>query len=337
MTTPPIMLYDRRGGEIENRHAAHAVVMNTDEEVIESWGDIDQMICPRSSIKLIQALPLVESGAFEQFNLSDADLVLACASHNGEDTHVTPVIDWINRLGLEESNLECGGHWPSHQSTAHDLVRAKGGFTQYHNNCSGKHAGMITVCKHMGWPITGYVSPDHPLQQMIKQTLSDLSDTPMNQIKTVIDGCSAPNYFLPLKNIARAFARFLSGHGLSDSRAAAAQKIITAIQKHPYLIGGQDRFCTELAQSSKGRVIGKIGAMGNYIVLAPQDNMVIYAKIETGSRESVETLIATMLKRFGLWDSSMQDSLHKYKDPVIKNCLEVEIGDRRVIFPDKHE
>jgi len=329
-----IKVYDRRGGEKENCHRAHAIVMDAHGGILESWGDITQVVCPRSSLKFIQALPLVETGAANALALNEAFLTLSCASHNGETEHCEKVGSWLSQLGLLDGDLECGGHWPIQREAEHELVQSQEKFCNVHNNCSGKHAGMLSVCKHMGWPLKGYTEAKHDLQLYIKNIISEMSDTPMDQIKTVIDGCSAPNYFLPFENIARMFSRFMSGHGLSDKRAQACQTLMRAVVRHPYLIAGKKRFCSDLVAASQGDLLGKVGAMGNFILLAPKAQKIIYAKIEDGNGVAVETVICALMKRFDLWSDLHEQKIKHYAQPIIKNCRELDVGDICVVFPE---
>lgn len=323
----PVEVIERRGGHIENRHQVHACIMDKKARLVDSWGDVDQIICPRSSLKLIQTLPLIESGAAAKFNLSDKDIAVACGSHNGEGIHVKQVSDWLERVGLDINDFECGTHWPTLRAAEHALVAKGHPASALHNNCSGKHAAMLSLCKYKGWPLAGYTKPDHPLQQMILSTLSEMAEYPKQNIAIVIDGCSAPNFFLPLSNIALMFSKFISGNGLSEQRFSACKTVFSAVGQYSEMVAGSKRFCSALARSSQGRIIGKTGACGNYIALAPESGHIIYAKVEDGHTRSAELTICRLLEKLGLMSDEMAQALESYGHPIEKNLRDIIIGD----------
>ncbi len=324
-----LSVLERRGGHVETVHDVQALVMNGAGDIIDAWGDMMQSVCPRSSFKLIQALGLAEYQVTDRLDY----LSLACASHNAEALHSETAAAWLNEMGLSEDDLQCGGHWPIDRDAEHDLVRAGHKYNALHNNCSGKHTGMLAFCQHQGWDLETYLEPDHPLQIWIRERLSEFSEINANDMPMVTDGCSAPNYFMPMLNVGKVFSRFISGCDMSDARAKACQLLMEAIAAYPKHIGGTNRFCTDIADISKGRLIGKAGALGSYILLAPKDDKIIYVKVGDGLGPAAPPAICHLLKKYGIWEEAWDAPLQKYHQPVIKNCREIETGDMIVVMP----
>ena len=218
----PVLVEVVRGALTESRHRGAVAVIDADGASVLALGEVTAPVYPRSAVKPLQALPLIESGAAERYGFGDAEIALACASHGGEPAHVETAQRMLSRAGLTGAALECGAHWPSHQASAQALARSGGTATALHNNCSGKHAGFICVCAHRGFDVKGYVEPDHPVQREITATLAAMTGTELDARVRGIDGCSIPTYAIPLDRLALAFARFITGEGLSRDRAAAA-------------------------------------------------------------------------------------------------------------------
>ena len=245
----PFIVEVKRGAQVESRHPVAAAIVDGDGKVVAAWGDIEAAIFPRSANKAIQALPLVESGAADAFNLSHAELAMAGASHGGEDRHTQTVAAWMQRIGLTPVVLECGAHWPYHEETARQMARAGIAPSTLHNNCSGKHAGMVSVARHLGEDIAGYVKPDHPVQRRVTAAIEDVCGVKLDPSLTGIDGCSMPTMPLPLRSLAHGFARFVTGRGLAPERAKAAQRIAAAVVAEPFFVAGSGRFCTAVMQA----------------------------------------------------------------------------------------
>lgn len=232
--TRPFIVEVRRGSQVESRHPVIAAVVDADGKTVAAWGDVAQAIFPRSSNKALQALPLVETGAADAFSLSQAELAMACASHGGEIRHTETVAAWLARIGRQPDDLECGAHWPYHEETSRQLARDRLSPTSLHNNCSGKHAGMVSVATHLGEDIRGYVSPDHPVQRRVTAAIEDVCAVKLAPGMVATDGCSMPTIALPLHALAHGFARFVTGHGLAPERARAARRIAAAVAAEPF-------------------------------------------------------------------------------------------------------
>ena len=227
MTQPIPMVEIWRGDLLESQHMGHAVVCDADGQVVESWGDDEKVIYPRSSCKMLQALPLIESGAADAFGFGDRELSLACASHSGEAGHIALARDMLSRAGLDETCLECGGHWSSqgwvmrHQTTLYSDTPPA-----ICNNCSGKHSGFVCTAAHRGIDPAGYIKRDHRIQQAVNEALQDVTGAQHDEDICGTDGCSIPTYAIPLSAMARGFARMATGQGIGDERSKAAKRLL---------------------------------------------------------------------------------------------------------------
>ena len=255
----PVAVEVTRGAAVESRHRASAVVADAAGAVVRQWGDIDQAVFPRSAIKPLQALPLIESGAAEHYDLGDGEIALACASHGAEGFHTETIEAWLARIGLGEADLECGAHLPSHQPSLEALLRGGGAANQTHNNCSGKHLGFLTTARHLGEPTKGYIRIDHPVQRRVIQVFGEMSGLDMSRAAHGADGCGIPTLAVPLRGIAVAMARFADPEGLAPERKAAARRIARAMTARPEMVSGSGRFCSAIiGESRQGRLGSRV-------------------------------------------------------------------------------
>ena len=292
----PVLVDVTRGNLSESRHRGSAAIVDTTGKQVCAIGDVDARVFPRSAIKALQALPLVESGAADALDLSDAELSLACASHNGEEVHANSARVMLMKAGLSESDLECGPQWPKRMEDAAKLILADETPCGLHNNCSGKHAGFLGLAKIMGVETKGYVEPDHPVQQEIRQVMEQLTGDSLSEDICGTDGCSIPTYASPLHSFARAFAAFGTGQGLEPLRAEAAQRIFDACINEPYMVAGADRFCTQVMEGFRGRVFVKTGAEGVFCASIPELGFGVALKCEDGATRAAEAMMATVLQ-----------------------------------------
>lgn len=290
---------DWRGDLLESVHQGHAVVVDQSGEVVQSWGDPDVLIYPRSSVKMIQALPLVESGAADAIGLSTTQLALACASHHGGAIHVDGVQAWLSDIGLSDGDLICGPHEPLNTDMRNSLIQAGQDPCRVHNNCSGKHAGFLTLCQHLKANFN-YVETTHPIQVAIKSALEELAQTTSPTYG--IDGCSAPNFAIPLRGLARAMAFFATAQDRSDTRSRAAARLALAMRQHPELVSGEGESCTDLMRAMGGAATVKIGADGVYIAILPDQRLGVALKIADGSMRAAECAMANLLIKLGALD-----------------------------------
>ncbi|WP_372398020.1 asparaginase [Azospirillum sp. HJ39] len=295
----PITVEVTRGSLVESLHRARACIVDAGGHVLASWGDIDAPVYPRSAIKSLQAIPLVESGALDAFGLGDEELALACASHNGEARHTELVRAWAERVGLTADDYECGAQIPYDAATAADLVRRGEAPTVFHNNCSGKHSGFLTTAKHRRERLKGYVRYEHPVQQRILGVMEQMTGQDLFGAPWGVDGCSIPTVGIPLGAIAYAMARIADPVDLPDARAQAVTRIAAAWGRHPFLIGGSGTFDTALMEAAGGAVLVKAGAEGVGCAVIPEQGIGIALKIEDGAARAREVALAALIRSTG--------------------------------------
>lgn len=279
MKSDPVTVEVRRGGMVESRHRVHAVCADAAGAVVAAWGDEAFPTFPRSAAKPIQALPLLESGAAAAFGLGGEEIALACASHSAEPMHVERVRAWLGRIGLAEADLECGA--------------PAGTPGPLHNNCSGKHAGFLTVARHLGLPTRGYVAHDHPVQRLVSAALAEM--TGAAGAPWAIDGCSIPTFQVPLSALAAGMARMAAPEA---AREAAARTIVASMLAHPALVAGNFRFDT-LFMAASHTLATKGGAEGVHAAIVPARGWGVAVKAEDGAGRAAEAALAAVLERLG--------------------------------------
>lgn len=283
LVLPPLRVEVRRGRLVESSHRVHVAVVDADGQVVRSWGDPERRTHPRSAIKPIQALPLVETGAADAFGLGDVELTLACASHNGETDHVATVETWLGRIGCSPHDLECG-------------AQAGRGPSPSANNCSGKHAGFLTVARHLGVPTAGYTAIDHPVQERVTAALGDLADVDPDPDDAGTDGCGIPVHPVPLSSIALAGARFAAPpeHWTADRREAC-RRLAAAMVANPWYVAGSGRLDTDLLRAGNGEVLTKAGAEGVQLAALPRLGFGVAVKVEDGAPRASEPVLGHVL------------------------------------------
>ncbi len=326
----PVLVEVRRGGLIESCHRGAVAVVDADGATVLAVGDVAKPVFPRSAVKPLQALPLVESGAAERYGLGDEKLALACASHSGEPAHVEVVTRMLSKAGLDASALACGTHWPSSQNAAFALARAGAAPSALHNNCSGKHAGFLCVARAMGIAHADYWRPEHAVQRSVRAVLEDLTGVALSDDCRAVDGCSVPTWAIPLANLARAFARFGSGHGLKPERARAAAQLRIACARKPWYVAGTGRFCTEIIGLLGPRVLVKTGAEGVFCGSLPQLGLGIAIKCDDGAGRAAEAITAALIARFLPVDDAERTILVSLAGPTLRNWNGIEVGSLQV-------
>ena len=321
----PILVEVLRGALVESRHSGAVAVVDAGGGRVLALGDVERPVYPRSAVKALQALPLIESGAADRFGLGPEALTLACASHSGEPEHVATATRMLALAGLDPSALECGAHWPIHQPSAHALARAGGTAGAIHNNCSGKHAGFLCVACAMDAAPAHYVEATHPVQRLVKATLEDVTGAALSQHVCATDGCSVPTWAMPLTALAWGFARFGTGVGLSPGRAKAAARLREACAAHPWHVAGTGRFCTEMMQHLGARVFVKTGAEGVYCAALPQQGLGIAVKCDDGAGRAAEVMIAATLARFLPGEADCA-ALEPFVRPILRNWNGIAVG-----------
>ncbi len=340
----PVLAEVRRGEIVESRHRGAIVLADPEGKVLLQIGDARLLTSTRSTIKPIQALPIITSGAAEHFNLTNRELAAAAASHEGEAIHTETAAAMLARVGLDETALRCGAHAPYSVDTARQLERDGLPFNQLHNNCSGKHAGMLVTAVHRGLSIEDYFSPDHEIQREIIRTFARLGDLP-EDMPTAIDGCSAPTFGVPLVSLAVAFARLVNATSRDEAAitldadlAHAAKRVVEAMIEYPEMIGGtKERFDTELLRAARGKLICKVGAEAVYSVgVLPCESyprgLGLAFKMEDGSYRGLAPTVVETLAGLGILDEMEVTELASYHRPVIDNRRGLRVGEVRTIF-----
>jgi L-asparaginase II len=315
----PVLVEIVRGGMVESRHRASVAVVDAHGQVVAAWGDIEQPIYGRSAIKPLLAIALVESGAADHFGLSEAEIALACASHNGEPRHVETVEAWLQRAGLGVDDLECGAHFPYHEPSLHAMIRSGEKPTRAFNNCSGKHAGFLSTAKFLGEPTRGYIQYEHPVQQRLLGILEQMSGCDLGGVPRGIDGCGIPVIAMPLGNTALAMANMADPHHLPEARAAACRRILQAMMADPFMVAGTDRFCTQVMEVIRPKAAIKTGAEGVYCAALPQHGLGICIKTEDGAGRACEVIMGRVLQHLGVIDDADFQRLESVLQPPIKN------------------
>ncbi len=326
--TNPVLVNTIRGSHVECRHRGAIAVCDARGRVVHSWGEIDFPVFPRSAIKTLQALPLVETGAANHFELSQAELALACASHGGEPAHTDAVAALLGRIGLGADDLECGPHMPYHEPTAAQLIRAGIQPGRIHNNCSGKHGGMLATARHCGETTAGYIEPDHPSQQRWIDALGDLAGVDMARLPASRDGCGIPVIAMPLAAMATAFARVAAPDDLFPARADALARITDAIAAHPFMVAGSGRLCTEVMQLTGKRLLLKSGAEGVFTAILPAQGLGVALKIDDGNSAAAEVAVLHLLERLGALTRDDRDALADRLRIPIRNTRGLPTGHR---------
>ena len=291
----PVLVEIARGDAVESRHRGAIAIATASGEMVLALGDIDTPIFPRSAVKAMQTIPLVESGAADAFGLNDQELAVACGSHSGDDIHVETVRSLLAKAGVDESQLACGPHWPMSEKAAGELIRAGQRPLPIHNNCSGKHAGMLATARFLGFEPVGYEQPKHKLQVMIARIISDICGIELAQCPMGLDGCSVPTWALPLRELATGFARFGSAGWLPADRQAAAERLLRACFNAPVLVAGEGRLDTIVLTSLAPFVFSKGGAEGVHCAALPDQGLGIAIKIDDGSKRATDRVLAELL------------------------------------------
>jgi L-asparaginase II len=325
MPSNPILVQIVRGDMMESFYRGAYVVMDANGQTIDAVGNVKRRVYPRSSLKPIQALGMMHSGAAEAYRLTLPEIALACASHNGEDRHVNLVNQWLARLNLTCDVLECGIHASMNKETMLEFVAAGNQLTLAHNACSGKHTGFITQALHLKVPIQGYSHFDHPVQQYVNRMIEEVIEIDVEESPKGIDGCQIPVIGIPLANLALGMAKMAQGQNLSPTLAQGAKKIVESIQTYPDLIAGTGRFCSTITQESEGKILAKMGADGVFTTILPDLGWGIALKIDDGNLGAAEVALMGILKKHNLLSSPYD--WNQWSNPSIKTWNKQVVGE----------
>lgn len=295
--TPPEGVHVMRGPVVESVHRLHVAVCEASGAAVAHHGDPSYFTCFRSSAKPFQTLPFVEEGGVERFRLTGPELAITAASHGGQPEHVKAVESILAKAGVNATALRCGAHAPYHAPSAEAL---HGTFTALHNNCSGKHSGMLAQCVVNGWPLETYLEFDHPLQQRILRTVSEMTSVPPRDIRWGVDGCGVPAWTTPLRGLATAFARLADPSKLAPPRRAALERIRDAMREHPFHVAGDGRLDTDLMRAASGSLVAKVGGEAVYGLALPKRQLGVAVKIESGEMRALGPALWRILDDLGV-------------------------------------
>ncbi len=333
----PILVEVLRGGHVESRHAGAVAVLDADGGVLAAIGDIDRAVFPRSAVKVLQALPLVASGAAELLKLSDAELALACASHGGEAQHADMAAAMLAKAGLDSGCLECGSHWPYNELASRELAARGEQPSALHNNCSGKHAGFLCLACMLAGPgvslrryVKGYVQPDHPVMREVTAALEAATGATLADAPRGIDGCSIPTFAIPLRQLAFAFARVGSGVGLSPDHADAALRLRRAVASAPFMVSGSGRMDTRVMERLGERVFMKVGAEGMYCAALPERGLGVAIKMDDGNNaRAAEVAVAAVIEACLPLAEEDAGFMRGFSDCSLRNWNGIAVGSLR--------
>jgi L-asparaginase II len=344
----PVAATTYRGPAVENTHFAHIAIVDASGRLVYGFGDPHRPTLPRSAVKPVQALAVLETGALERFGFDEADLALMCASHSSEDTHIARVRAMLAKAQASEADLRCGGHPPISDEVARAWIKRDFAPTPVCSNCSGKHAGMLAGARAIGAGTQGYEREEHPLQQRVKRTLAQVCDLPDDAIRWGIDGCNLPTPSFALDRLARIFAKLADaadrrgspsastpGATPTSTRDAALARIYHAMTTHADLVAGKGRFCTALMRAFDGDVVGKIGAEGSYglgvragahSVEGVSGALGVAVKVEDGDSGILTAIVVELLHQLGVGTQAQRSRLDAYRAPPVKNTVGIEVG-----------
>ena len=329
----PILVEVARGGRVESFHRGAAVVVDADGCVIHAWGDVERPVYPRSAFKPLQALPLVASGAADRFELTDAEIALACGSHAGEPLHVATAESMLRKASQDGSCLECGVHWPLSESVARELAGRGQLPSALHNNCSGKHAGFICLARHRGLDPVGYVQHDHPAMREVTTAIASTTGTVLDDSCGAVDGCSIPTFAIPLWSVATGFARLGTGCHLTSSLTSAAVRVRAAIAAAPFMLAGSGRFDTRISTAFGEAVLCKCGAEGVAAAAIPGQGLGVAVKIDDGAGRGAEVAMAALLRRILPGPLAEHEELSRSVDVSLRNWNGIVVGQLRACLP----
>ena len=317
----PILCRVTRGELTESIHVAFAVAIDETRQPFYSTGDPQYLTCIRSSLKPFQAAASVKAGAVDAAEFNDDELALMCASHKGEKIHVKTAQSMLTKLGLTVDDYECGSHFPSDTLTRHRMIKEDKEAQPLHNNCSGKHAGMLALAKHLGQGTANYIKKDHPVQRTILEYVQDI--TGLETIPTEIDGCSAPTPFMTLETIAGLFQTLAAGN------EPELKRVFKAMSSCPDLVGGSNHFDTNFIKALTGRGVTKVGGESvRGIALKTQDkgSVGIAIKILDGNFRALPVATMKLLEHLELLTEEELQNLDKFRTKILKNHNQIEIG-----------
>lgn len=331
MPDNPVLVRLWRGEHVESQHRGTWVVVDA-RGVLAGAGSFDAPVFARSSVKSLQALPLLESGAADRFGYDAAELALALSSHSGERIHTERVAALLARLALGVEHLRCGPQVPMDAAARRELAQRGEKPSALHNNCSGKHAGFLALARHLAVDPAAYLDPSSASQRAVRGALQEITGTQDDELYVAVDGCSAPTFRLPLVKLATGVARIATPASHSGARARACARMLDAVARHPELIAGsQQRICTDIARATRGRLFPKIGAEGIYVIGRAGTGQGLALKIDDGNDRALHALVVALLAKLGWASADELAALARYRETPLVNRAGLEVGRTEVL------
>jgi L-asparaginase II len=332
----PVLVRVWRDVAVESQHRGAWCLCDGEGGVLDGAGAWERPIFTRSSVKCLQALPLLESGAAERFGLGEREVALAIASHNAEPAHTEIVAGMLARVGLTPGALRCGPHAPGDPEVRAQLAAEGREPSALHNNCSGKHAGFLVLARHLGLAPERYLDPEGEVQGLVRRAVLETTGLAPERVTTAVDGCSAPTFRIPLAALATAFARVATPEGpwpcFGPARRAACRRMLDAAAAHPELIAGRSkRLCTDIARATRGRVFPKIGAEAVYALGLCGRGRAIAVKIDDGGARALHALVVALLERFDLASAAELALLEPWREATLRNWAGIAVGRTEVL------
>lgn len=321
-----------RGSLVESNHAADIAVVDAKGRLLFAYGDPTRVSYLRSSAKPLQALPLVETGGADRFGLGPEEIAITCASHNGEPIHQEVVLQLLEKVGVDPTALQCGAHLPKDEATARELLASGQKEWPLHSNCSGKHAGMLALAKHLGVDVQGYMDINHPVQEYMRQSVAEMADLSPQELVIGTDGCGVPVFGMSVFHMAYAFARLANADELSDDRKKAALRVTEAMTRYPYLVAGRNRFDTDFMQVLSGQVVAKGGAEGVHTFGVIGKNIGVAMKIDDGQGRATAPIAIEILRQLALIKPEELHQLEAWREPIIRNFAGKVVGNIKAEF-----
>ncbi|HLS06930.1 MAG TPA: asparaginase [Bacillota bacterium] len=326
-TTKPIKVY--RGDYVESTHDIHIAVVKSNGQLLAYYGDSHRLTFARSSMKPLQAIPTVESGAVDTYGIHDKQLSLFCASHSGEPFHREAVMQVLEKLNLQEEHLQCGTHVPRHTDSYHQLIRQGGELTPVFSNCSGKHSGMLAGSVKQKMDVASYRELSHPYQQQILDVIADVTGYERESIATSVDGCGVPVHRVPLYNIALSFSRLAKSADWTDGsreRKEALTRIRKAMIAYPEMVAGTNEFDTDLMKTFAGRIVAKGGAEGVHCFGDTKTGIGVAVKVEDGNSRARTVVSMEVLRQLTIGNESLWSQLDQYRQAPVLNARDESVG-----------
>ena len=315
-----------RGKLVESEHKAICLVKNINNKQILSINNKNQLVYPRSAIKIFQAIPFINSGAHILFNLNKKNIAISCSSHSGEQIHINVLKEWIKKTGILKKQLKCGIHNPLDETSSNKLLLSGKAPSEIHNNCAGKHLGMICGCIAHDMEIKNYVDPEHPYQKLIKSSLENFMSTKIKNYTIAEDGCSAPQYAFPLTNIATSMINLIKEKEMTTKYTKSLNILLKSINKYPLLIGGQNRFDSNVMEATKGRIFCKGGAEGVLLFADFYKKIGGVIKIVDGNNRAIPSVAMSVFIKLKILSTNELKKLENWKVQKLFNHAKKNIG-----------